>query len=47
LFLLAFFGLPKVKRQTPLTLGRLKREIDWVGAFILSTSLALLLYVLA
>ncbi|KAK5939593.1 hypothetical protein PMZ80_007972 [Knufia obscura] len=47
LFLLALFGLPKLKRETPLTLARLKSEIDWVGAFILSTSLALLLYVFA
>jgi len=47
LFLLALFGLPKFKRQSPLTFARLKREVDWIGAFLLSTSLALLLYVFA
>jgi len=47
LLLLAFFGLPKLRRQTLLTFARFKHEIDWVGALILSTSLALLLYVFA
>lgn len=45
LFVLAFFGLPKIPRSEPLSLERLSKEVDWVGAFILSTSLALLLYV--
>lgn len=47
LFVFALFVLPKVPRQVPVTLIRLRRDIDWVGAFILSTSLALLLYVFA
>lgn len=47
LFVLGFFGLPKIPRQTPLTFARLKHEIDWVGAFVLSAALALLLYVFA
>lgn len=47
LFGLALFGLPKVSRERPLTIGRLKSEIDWIGAFLLSSSLALLLYVFA
>lgn len=47
LFVFALFGLPKIPRQAPITLARLRREIDWVGAFILSAALALLLYVLA
>ncbi|KAK5070103.1 hypothetical protein LTR64_001938 [Lithohypha guttulata] len=47
LFLLALFSLPQIKRQQSLTLQRLKTDIDWIGAFVLSTSLALLLYVFA
>lgn len=47
LLVLAFFVLPKVEREGPLTFQRLKSEVDWIGAFILSSSLALLLYVLA
>ena len=45
LFILAFFGLPKIPRAEPLNFARLRKEVDWIGAFILSTSLALLLYV--
>lgn len=47
LFVFALFVLPKIPRQAPVTLARLRNEIDWVGAFILSTSLAMLLYVFA
>lgn len=47
LLLLALFGLPKVDAQQHSVLRRLKTEIDWIGACILSTSLALLLYVFA
>lgn len=45
LFGIAFFGLPKIVREAPLNLARLRTEIDWIGAFILTTALALLLYV--
>lgn len=47
LFFLALFGLPKVNVQRHGVFRRLKTEIDWIGASILSTSLALLLYVFA
>jgi len=47
LFLLALWGLPKLGRQTPLTVARLKLEVDWIGALILSAALAMLLYVFA
>lgn len=47
LFLLAFFGLPKTNRIVPLSWSRLRTGIDWVGAIVLSTSLAMLLYVFA
>jgi len=47
LLVLALLKLPKTPRSTPLTWSRLKHEIDWAGALILSTSLALLLYVFA
>lgn len=45
LFLFALFGLPKIVYPTPLTVARIRSEIDWIGAFILSSSLAMLLYV--
>lgn len=47
LFILALFGLPAIRRTTPLSLERLKTEVDWVGAFLLSSSLALLSFVFA
>lgn len=47
LFVFAIFALPKIPRQIPVTLTRFKKDIDWIGASILSTSLAMLLYVLA
>lgn len=47
LFVFAVFVLPKIPLQTPMTLARFRKEIDWVGACILSTSLAMLLYVFA
>jgi len=40
-------GLPKPKQTQPLSWRRLQTDIDWVGAMILSTSLALLSYVFA
>lgn len=47
LFLLALFGLPKTVLATPLTWSKLRSEVDWTGALMLSTALALLLYVFA
>lgn len=47
LFVLALFGMPRVNRPTGNSLARLKSEVDWVGALILSTALAMLLYVFA
>ena len=47
LFLLALFILPRISPQGPVTLNRLRQEVDWIGAGILSSSLALLLYVFA
>ncbi len=44
---LAIFGLPKPAEPTRLSLSRLRTEIDWPGALILSTALALLSYVFA
>lgn len=45
ILILAVWGLPKSK--TVPTWSRLRYEIDWIGALIASTSLALLCYVLA
>lgn len=47
LFVFALFVLPKLPRQRPVTLSRFKDDVDWIGAFILSAALALLLYVFA
>ena len=47
LFVFALFGLPAVDGRSPNAWHRLKSDIDWIGAFILSSSLALLLYVFA
>ena len=44
---LAIFGLPKPVEPTRLSLSRLRTEIDWPGALILSTALGLLSYVFA
>ena len=45
ILVLAIWGLPKSKAEV--TWSRLRREIDWVGAAIASSSLALLCYCLA
>lgn len=47
LFILAFWKLPRVQKQTSSAWVRLRSDIDWIGAMILTTSLALLLYVFA
>ena len=44
---LALFGLPKAAEPTRRSLSRLRTEIDWPGALILSTALGLLSYVFA
>ena len=44
---LALYGLPKPAEPTKLSLSRLRAEIDWPGALILSTALGLLSYVFA
>ena len=45
--IITFFGLPKVEREEPLSWHKLKEDIDWVGALLLSCSLGLLSYMLA
>jgi MFS family permease len=47
LFFLALFGLPRIPRSAPVTFSRLRDEVDWIGALILTSSIALLLYVFA
>jgi MFS family permease len=47
IFFLALWGLPKSNDQQSITWSRVVNEIDWVGATVASTSLALLSYVLA
>jgi MFS family permease len=44
---LAVFGLPKPAQAASMSLRRLRTEIDWPGALILSTALGLLSYVFA
>lgn len=46
-FVVAFFGLPKLAEKQAQVLHRLKTEIDWVGIALGSTSLALLSYCFA
>ena len=43
-FVVGFFGLPKVDDRQTQIWSRLKTEIDWVGITIGSTSLAMLSY---
>ena len=44
----AFFQIPRDPRKTsPLTLRRLRTEIDWVGTLLVSTALALFSYTLS
>ena len=45
--LVSFCSLPKTTHESSNVLLRLKRELDWLGAAIVSTSLGLLSYVLA
>jgi MFS family permease len=45
--IITFLRLPKVDRDQHLTWHRLRYEIDWPGALLLSCSLGLLSYVLA
>ena len=48
LLVISVWGLPKPQRERgSSSLSRLRKEIDWVGALILSTSLGLLSYVFA
>jgi MFS family permease len=44
---LASFGLPRPAESTRLSLSRLRTEIDWLGAVVLSSALGLLSYVFA
>jgi len=46
-FLLAIWGLPKNLDTGPVTWRRLVYDIDWVGAIIASTALAMMSYVFA
>ena len=45
--LISFFSLPKSTQGSHNVLSRLKSELDWLGAAIVSTSLGLLSYILA
>lgn len=47
IFVVAIYGQPKSRRDRPVTWQRIAYEIDWVGAMIPSTALAMLSYVLA
>lgn len=40
-----FFKLPKDSDREPFTFGRLRREIDWIGVFLSSSSLGIISYV--
>ncbi|GFF94650.1 aminotriazole resistance protein [Aspergillus lentulus] len=42
-----FFKLPKDSAREPFTFGRLRREIDWMGIFLSSSSLGMISYVFA
>jgi Na+/melibiose symporter-like transporter len=44
---LSIGGLPRVRREEPMSWARLRKEIDWTGAILLSTSLGMLSYVFA
>lgn len=44
---LTLLGLPKPAQPTKISLHRLRTEIDWPGALLLSTALGLLSYVFA
>lgn len=44
IFIVAIIALPKTGRRTPVTWARLRKEVDWIGAFLLSDSLALFSY---
>lgn len=44
IFIVSFFGLPKIDEEQPHVWRRLATEIDWVGIVIGSTSLAMLSY---
>ena len=46
-FILSFFGIPKDRLAIPFTWSRLRNDIDWIGALIACSCLALLSYVLA
>ena len=46
-YIVSFFGIPKDRQELPFTWVRLGKEIDWIGALIACSSLALLSYVLA
>ncbi len=47
ILIITFFGLPKIQREAPLSWSKLREDIDWIGAILLSCSLGLLSYVLA
>jgi MFS family permease len=47
LVLLSILGLPQIERDSSLSFERLRKEVDWIGAFLLSSALALISYVFA
>jgi MFS family permease len=42
-----FLGLPRIQPQERLALSKLRKDIDWIGAILLSSSLGMISYVLA
>jgi MFS family permease len=44
---MSIWGLPKVKREDGVPWDRLRRDVDWTGAILLSSSLGVLSYVFA
>lgn len=44
---MSIWGLPKIKREEPLSWNKLVKEVDWTGALLLSTSLGMISYVFA
>ena len=47
ILVITFFGLPKIPREAPLSWNKLRTDVDWLGAVLLSSSLGLISYVLA
>ena len=46
-YVISFFGIPRDRLEQPFTWTRLRRDIDWMGALLACSCLALLSYVLS